>query len=327
MQAIDAALGWVREYGDLDGDGLIEYRTDSGSGLRNQGWKDSIDAIMHADGRLCDGPIALVEVQSYLYLAYQRLAPIFEHIGRYEQAKELREAASLLRQRFEKAFWLEDEQCLAMALDGNKQPSRVMSSNAGQALWGGIVSPEHARLVCSALFTNEMFSGWGIRTLGRGTSTYFPLGYHLGTVWPHDNGIIALGLKNYGMEPEVNEIATAMFDAAQQFPGYRLPELIGGHARTAYHPPVPYPVACRPQAWTAGTTLHLLQAILGLRPDALKGTLDVTRPQLPYWLPEISVTGLSVGNTGVDLHLHSDRGGTAVTSEVQGGDLQVLISQ
>jgi glycogen debranching enzyme len=326
MQAIDAALAWVRDYGDLDGDGLIEYRTDSGSGLRNQGWKDSIEAIMHEDGTICDGPIALVEVQSYLYLAYQRLAPIFDSIGRKEQANDLRLLAETLRRRFEKAFWLEDEQCLAMALDGNKQPTRVMSSNAGQALWGGIVSPEHAQRVCEALFTNEMFSGWGIRTLGSKTSTYFPLGYHLGTVWPHDNGIIALGLKRYGMDSEVNEIATALFDAAQQFPGYRLPELIGGHARTDYHPPVPYPVACRPQAWTAGASLHLLQAILGLEPNALHGTLDIKRPRLPYWLPDVSVSGLMVGDVRVDLHLRSEQGATAVTSEV-GDGLQVLISQ
>ncbi|MGE0057144.1 MAG: glycogen debranching N-terminal domain-containing protein [Dehalococcoidia bacterium] len=326
MQAIEAALAWVRDYGDLDGDGLIEYRTDSGHGLRNQGWKDSIEAIVHADGRLCHGPIALPEVQGYLYLAYQRLAPIFDHIGRPDRAAELRKLADTLQARFEAAFWLDDEQSIAMALDGDKVPSRVMSSNAGQALWGGILRPERARKVCDALFSGEMFSGWGIRTMSAATSTYLPLGYHLGTVWPHDNGIIALGLKQYGMTAEVNEIATAMFDAAQQFPGYRLPELFGGHARTEYHPPVPYPVACRPQAWTAGATLHLLQAILGLRPDALNGRLDVVQPRLPYWLPSVAITGLSVGTAQVNLNFRSEPSGTSVTPDLR-GNLQVRISQ
>jgi glycogen debranching enzyme len=324
--AINAALAWIRDYGDLDGDGLIEYPTDSGSGLRNQGWKDSIDAIMHADGTLCDGPIALAEVQAYVYLAYERLAPIFEHIGEIKQADELRSQAEALKSRFETAFWLEEEHCLAMALDGNKKPSRVMSSNVGQALWGGIVSPERARMVCDSLFSNEMFTGWGIRTLSTATSSYFPLGYHRGTVWPHDNGIIALGLKRYGMEAEVNEITTALFDAAQQFPGLRLPELIGGHPRSDFHPPVPYPVACRPQAWTAGTTLHLLQAILGLQPDALNGRLEILRPQLPYWLREVSINGLQVGNAAVNLHFAGAPGAASVTPEVM-GELEVVISQ
>jgi glycogen debranching enzyme len=318
LPPIKAALHWIEVYGDLDGDGLIEYPTDSGHGLRNQGWKDSVDAIEHEDGTLCEGPIALPEVQGYVYLAYLRLAPVFDHIGEHERAAELRSRAGALRLRFEEAFWLQDAGTLALALGGDKRPSRVMSSNAGQALWSGILSADKAARVRDRLFETDMFSGWGIRTLSQDAVCYFPLGYHLGTVWPHDNGIIAQGLKQYGFENDVNRIATALFDAASVQRGYRLPELFGGHARTRFQPPVPYPVACRPQAWTAGTVPHLLQAIMGLRPDALNGRLEVVNPRLPSWLTEISVQGMRLGPSEIDLSFISKNGTTRVNSDVRG---------
>jgi glycogen debranching enzyme len=325
LPSIESALHWLREYGDLDGDGFIEYRTDSPSGLRNQGWKDSEEAIMHIDGSLCDGPIALPEVQGYVYAAYARLAPLLEALGEKEQAKRLRSDAMLLREKFNRRFWLPDVGYLAMALDGQKKPSKVLSSNAGQVLWAGILAHRRAAHVRGSLFDNRMFSGWGIRTLASNEHGYYPLGYHVGTVWPHDNGIIALGLKRYGFDYEVTELATALFDAAREFPLYRLPELFGGQARTEFGPPVPYPIACRPQAWTSGAWLHLLQAMLGLVPDASHNRLFIVRPRLPYWLSDVHLQGLCIGKGRVDLHVYERRGRTRVTARSD-GEVQVVVT-
>ncbi|MPZ48357.1 MAG: amylo-alpha-1,6-glucosidase [Dehalococcoidia bacterium] len=325
MPAISAGLRWLHTHGDPDGDGFLEYATDALGGLRNQGWKDSIEGVMHSDGSLCEGPISLVEVQGYVYAAYLRLAPLFEALGDEAKAGELRRSAATLRRRFNRAFWLPDLKRLAMALDGKKRPSEVMSSNAGQALWSGILRPDRAPFVRDALFQNDMFSGWGIRTLSSDAISYYPLGYHVGTVWPHDNGIIALGLKRYGFDNEVNEIATALFDAAREFPSYRLPELFGGQPRSEYQPPVPYPVACRPQAWTAGAQLHLLQAMLGLYPDAANKRLYVIRPRLPYWLKSVHIGGLQVGTEKVDLRFYLQRGRTSVAVETS-GDVNVVLA-
>ena len=318
LPAIEAALRWLQDYGDPDGHGFIEYRTDSPDGLRNQGWKDSGDAIMHADGSLSDGPIALAEVQGYVYAAYGRLAPLLEALGQVTQAQRLRSQAAQLRRRFNGKFWLTHRGFSAMALDGKKRPLEVMSSNAGQVLWSGMLGHKRASDVRAALLQNDMFSGWGIRTLSADASAYYPLGYHVGTVWPHDNGIIALGLKRYGFEGEVNEIATALFDATREFPSFRLPELFGGQPRTEYGSPVPYPVACRPQAWTAGTWLHLLQAILGIVPDAPGRRLFVVRPELPFWLHDVHIRGLALGEGRVDLHFYRSKGRTKVATTSDG---------
>jgi glycogen debranching enzyme len=239
-------------------------------------------------------------------------------MGDLDRAAELRALADRLRRRFNAVFWLRRLQRIPMALDGAKRPSEVMSSNAGQVLWSGIVSRDRARLVRDALFHNDMFSGWGIRTLASGTTNYYPLGYHVGTVWPHDNGIIALGLKRYGFVAEVNEIATALFDASREFPSYRLPELFGGQPRSEFQPPVPYPVACRPQAWTAGTMLALLQAILGLEADAPARRLRVVRPRLPHWLREVHLSNLPIGDAEVDLHFTAHRDRTRVEFQTRG---------
>ncbi|HLF77805.1 MAG TPA: amylo-alpha-1,6-glucosidase [Dehalococcoidia bacterium] len=319
MPAIEAALRWLRDFGDPDRDGFIEYMTDSSDGLRNQGWKDSGEAIMHTDGSLCTGPIALCEVQGYVYAAYTQLVPLLRSLGNEGLAKRLSHDASELRRRFNRAFWLAPERYPAMALDGQKQPSRVMSSNAGQVLWSGILSRERAAEVRGALFGNDMFSGWGVRTLSAETSAYYPLGYHVGTVWPHDNGIVALGLKRYGFDDEVNEIASALFDAAREFPSYRLPELYGGQPRKQYSPPVPYPTACRPQAWTAGAWLHLIQAMLGIVPDAANQRLFVVRPKLPSWLHDVDLQGIAVGTGRVDLHFSQSGGCTRLTTKSEGG--------
>ncbi|OGO50111.1 MAG: hypothetical protein A2148_07290 [Chloroflexi bacterium RBG_16_68_14] len=296
-----AALDWLYRYGDMDGDGYIEYEKRSVRGLVNQGWKDSVDAIVHTDGSLAEPPIALVEAQGYVYAAKHRLAPVLEVLGLSELARRLAREARALRQRFQEDFWLPDEQYCALALDGQKRPCATIASNVGHALWCGIIARERAAAVAERMLANDLFGGWGIRTLSRGNPRYNPLGYHLGTVWPHDTAIAAFGFKMYGCEEELNEVATALFDAATAFPYYRLPELFGGEARTAHHAPVPYPVACRPQGWAAGAFPMLLQAILGLKADAPAGVLRVIRPRLPYWLNTVQVRGLRVGRGHADL--------------------------
>jgi glycogen debranching enzyme len=296
-----AAIAWLDTYGDLDRDGYIEYSKRSRLGLVNQGWKDSHDAIAHADGSLAEPPIALIEVQGYVYAAKRRLAPVLVKLGLSELADRLRREAGALRRRFQQDFWLDDLGFYALALDGRHQPCRTMASNVGHALWTGVVSRPRAGRVVERILANELFSGWGIRTVSQASPRYNPLGYHLGTVWPHDNAIAGFGFKMYGFEDELNELATGLFDAALSFPYFRLPELFGGHARASHQTPVPYPVACRPQAWAAGAFPMLLQAMLGLRADASHGVLEVVRPRLPYWLKTVELRGVRVGRGQVDL--------------------------
>jgi len=299
--SLRAALQWVDTYGDPDRCGYLEYEKRSPTGLVNQGWKDSREAVIYADGTLAKPPIALVEVQGYVYAAKKKLAPLFAALGDHALASRLRQEAASLKRRFNRDFWLENESFFALALDGDKHPADAITSNPGQALWTGIVQRRLAEPVVEVLMRNDMFSGWGIRTLSATSSRFNPLGYHLGTVWPHDNSLIAMGFKKYGFEEELNEVATALFDAARPLAYYRLPELFAGSARTTYSTPVPYPVACRPQAWAAGSFPLILQAILGLRPNAPAGELLIVRPRLPHWLETVQVRGLRVGKGEVDL--------------------------
>ncbi len=299
--SLRAALQWIDTYGDPDHDGYLEYEKRSPTGLVNQGWKDSRDAVTYADGTLAKPPIALAEVQGYVYAAKKKAAPVFAALGDEPLALRLRQEAARLKRRFNRDFWLENERFFALALDGDKRPADATTSNPGQALWTGVVQRRLAAPVVEVLMRNDMFSGWGIRTLSATSSRFNPLGYHLGTVWPHDNSLIAMGLKKYGFEEELNEVATALFDAARAFAYYRLPELFAGSARSIHATPVPYPVACRPQAWAAGAFPLILQAILGLRPNAPAGELLIVRPRLPHWLETVQVRGLRVGKGEVDL--------------------------
>ncbi len=296
-----AALSWIERYGDADNDGYVEYERRSAKGLVNQGWKDSGDSIIHADGTLMEPPIALVEVQGYVYAAKRKLAQLFSALGDEETAHRLLREAASLKRRFNRDFWLK-EGFYALALDGRHRPAASTTSNPGHALWTGIAYRPYAAQVVQRLLRNDMFSGWGIRTLSTTSPRFNPFGYHLGTVWPHDNSIIAMGFKKYGFQDELNEVATALFDAARAFPYYRLPELFGGSARSAHHTPVPYPVACRPQAWAAGAFPLITQAILGLHPDAPNGRLLIVRPVLPQWLEHVQVEGLRVGQGEADLY-------------------------
>lgn len=322
-----AAIDWLGQYGDPDGDGYVDYAKYSEQGLVNQGWKDSADAIVHADGTLAKAPIALVEVQGYVYAAKRRLVPALEALGLTNLARRLSREAQALRRRFQESFWLDQERFYALALDGRKRQCAAIASNVGHALWSGIVPRERAADVVERMLANDLFSGWGIRTLSRANPHYSPLGYHAGTVWPHDNALAAFGFKMYGFEEELNEVATALFDAATSFPYYRLPELFAGDARTAHHAPVPYPVACRPQGWAAGAIPMLIHAILGLRADAPQAVLHVVRPSLPYWLNTVEVRGLRVGRGRADLRFRRDGQRTRVELLDIDGDLRIERTQ
>jgi glycogen debranching enzyme len=320
-----AALAWIDESGDLDGDGFVEYRRRSRLGLLNQGWKDSGDAIRHADGRQAEGPIALAEVQGYVYAARRSMARLARHRGETELAARLDTAAETLQASFDAAFWLDDAGFYAMALDGEKRPVATIGSNVGQALWTGIVPLARAARVAERLLDPDLFSGWGVRTLAAGQPGYNPVGYHTGSIWPHDNALIAAGLKASGAADGANLIAGRLIEAAQWFPDLRLPELFCGFARDEVGAPVAYPVACSPQAWAAAAPFYLLRTMLGLRADATARRLELLRPTLPEWLTKLTITGLPVGDDSVDLLVHRWRGRTSAELLGRRGSIDVVI--
>ncbi len=300
---IRAALGWIERYGDPDGDGFVEYHRRSSTGLANQGWKDSHDAIFHADGRLAEGPIALCEVQAYIFGAKRAAGQMALALGHPRQADDLHREADELQQRFEPAFWCEDLGTYALALDGDKRPCRVRTSNAGQCLLTGIVAKHRAARVAKTLLSPESFSGWGVRTAAEGEARYNPMSYHDGSVWPHDNALIAAGLARYWLKDEVLQIMTGLFDASLFVDLNRLPELFCGFIRRPGEGPTLYPVACSPQAWAAASVFLVLQACLGLSIDAAKNRLSFAHPVLPAFLSKLELHNLSVGEGSVDLLL------------------------
>ena len=260
-ESLNAALTWIDEFGDLDGDGFIEYERRSPAGLRNQGWKDSDDSIVHADGRLARGPIALVEAQGYVYMAKHRISDVYDALGDSARARALRQEATLLKKSFNDAFWMPEEGTFALALDGQKNLVGSVTSNPGHCLFAGIVDSDKAPGVAERLMSRDLFSGWGVRTLARNHGAFDPVSYHNGSVWPHDNALIAEGLRDYGFSAEAGKIAAALFDAALQGPDGRLPELFGGFDRAEDAPYAPYPGACSPQGWAAAAPLMLLRAL------------------------------------------------------------------
>ncbi|GIX28153.1 MAG: amylo-alpha-1,6-glucosidase [Burkholderiales bacterium] len=311
---IQAALAWIDRYGDRDGDGFVEYGRRRDSGLANQGWKDSEDAVFHADGRLARAPIALAEVQGYVYAARRLAARMARDMGESVLAARLDEQARVLRERFEERFWCEELGLYALALDGDKQPCRVRTSNAGQVLFSGIARPERAARVAEALFGNDFFSGWGIRTVSARQARFNPASYHNGSVWPHDNALIGLGLARYGHTDKVLKLASALFDAATHMDLRRLPELFCGFRRKRDRGPTLYPVACAPQAWAAAAPFALLQACLGLEFDAASRTVRLRHPRLPDFLDWVQVRNLRIGDTL--LHILLRRHGTDVAVNV-----------
>jgi glycogen debranching enzyme len=293
-------LEWIDRYGDLDGDGFQEYRTRSAAGYENMGWKDAGDSVMYPDGRPVRQPKALCELQGYVFDAWMRMAELFDAFGEVDRAADLRRRAADLQERFEERFWCEDIGFYAFALDPDKQPVRTIASNAGHCLWSGLVRKDRAARVVERLMQPDMWSGWGVRTLSERNPAYNPISYQCGSVWPHDNGIIALGFKRYGFAKEAARIARDISEAASYFVSYRLPELYAGMDRRPGTFPVLYPGANVPQAWAAGSVFHLMQAILGLQADAPHGRLYVD-PVLPPWLPNVTLTGLRIGTATVTL--------------------------
>lgn len=321
---IDAALNWIEQYGDFDRDGYVEYACKIEKGLANQGWKDSGDGIVNADGSLATPPIALVEVQGYVYEAKVEMAKLFRRCGEAARAAELERQAQTLREQFDRDFWLR-EGFYALALQDGNRPAAVLSSNAGHALWSGIARPERARATAAQLLTAEMFNGWGVRTLSSAALRYNPLGYHLGTVWPHDNSLIAAGFKHYRLDAEALRIINGMLEAAAEFEGHRLPELFGGFAREDYGVPVSYPVACQPQAWSAGALPYLLTTALGLEPDAFNYQLRIRRPMLPEYVDRVEIRGLRVGQGRADLLFSRWGDHVAVKVNRLEGDMEVTL--
>ncbi|RIL07435.1 MAG: amylo-alpha-1,6-glucosidase [Proteobacteria bacterium] len=323
---VERALAWMDGPGDPDGDGFLEYGRRSREGLVNQGWKDSRDSVMHADGALAQGPIALCEVQAYAWAARAELADVARALGEPERAAALAAQAERLRARFAERFWCEDLGTYALALDGAKQPCRVRSSNAAHALWTGIAAPEHAAVLGRTLLGDDHFSGWGIRTLASGTARYNPMSYHDGSVWPHDSAIAAAGLARSGATAGAHAIFGSLFDASRAFELPRLPELFCGFARTPGEAPTLYPVACSPQAWAAGAVFLLLEAALGLGVDARRREVRLTRPSLPPFLLELEVRDLRVGEATLDLRVERDGAGAHAAVTSRSGDVHLVVT-
>ncbi|MBI4728959.1 MAG: amylo-alpha-1,6-glucosidase [Acidobacteria bacterium] len=323
----DRALAWIDDYGDLDGDGFVEYRRRSPRGLDNQGWKDSRNAVVHADGTLAEPPVALAEVQAYVYVAKRRMADILEALGNPGRASKIRGEADDLKARFNEVFWLPDERYFAIALDGRKRPVRTVSSNPAHALYAGIVEPDKAGEVAKRLFQPDMFSGWGIRTLSKSAAGYNPMSYHNGSVWPHDNALAAAGLKRYGFHKQTNRIATALFDAGVFAEYMRLPELFCGFTRRTPNQPVAYPVACSPQAWAAGAPFLLLQAMLGLSARAQENLLTINSPVLPPWLNTVQLTNLRVGDSRISLTFRREGEMTGFSLVSKQGSVRVVMEE
>ena len=322
--SIEAALAWIDGPGDPDGDGFVEYQRASEQGLANQGWKDSYDAIFHADGTLAEGHIALAEVQGYVFAGKRLAALCARRMGLPERADELEAEALRLAERFEEAFWCEDLGTYALALDGVKRPCRVRTSNAGQLLFSGITREDRARRVAADLMRPHFFSGWGIRTVALGEARYNPMSYHDGSIWPHDNALIALGFARYGLKHSVEQVFKALFDAASYMDLRRLPELFCGFRREKGRGPTLYPVACAPQAWASATPFTLLEAALGLEFDARRGEIRLRNPRLPAFLNEVILRELRLGPSSVDLCIR--RHGDDVSLEVLGTRGRVQVS-
>jgi glycogen debranching enzyme len=313
--ALQRAAQWIERYGDSDGDGLIDYARGADSGLANQGWKDSEDSVFHADGRFPRGPIALVEVQGYAFAAYRALARLSQLRGEAEAQAEWEGRAAHVRAEVETRFWMQEADFYGIAVDGEGELCRTLSSNPGHLLFTGLVSPARARKVTERLLSAAFDSGWGIRTLAVGEARYNPMSYHNGSIWPHDTAVCTMGMARYGEREGVVRMTSELFETAVNM-GMRMPELFCGFPRLAGEQPVAYPVACLPQAWAAGSAFMMLQACLGLRIDALAGEIVIQDPRLPIGIDRLQVEGLRIGDETVDLRF--EREGRRVSVHADG---------
>ncbi|MCL4367825.1 MAG: amylo-alpha-1,6-glucosidase [Actinobacteria bacterium] len=321
---VESSLQWLSSTADEDG--YLRYQgTAEGGGLLNQGWKDSENGILNADGSVAEPPIALVEVQAYAYMARQGIAGLYRRAGDPVRAAALEQEAEDLRLRFNRDFWMDRQGCYALALQKGGRQARVSTSNAGHTLWAGIADPDKARRVQRRLMKPDLFSGWGIRTLSAREMGYSPVGYHVGTVWPHDNSLIAAGFRRYGFDQAALRLFSGMVEAAMHFDLYRLPELFAGFSRRDYEVPVHYPLANKPQAWAAAAIPHMLQSLLGLQAEAMEHRLRIERPVLPGLLEWVQLHQLRVGECLVDLRFQRTRNGVAVQVERKDRALDVII--
>jgi glycogen debranching enzyme len=322
---LEAALNWIDTHGDLDGDGFVEYQCKTERGLANQGWKDSFDAVFHADGRIAEGPIALVEVQGYVYAAKVLAARCARRLGDMVRSREFEAQAARLREQFDLAFWSDSIGTYAIALDGNKSPCLVRTSNAGQVLFSAIALPERAASIAKGLMEPRFFSGWGIRALARDEPRYNPMSYHNGSIWPHDNALIAMGLRRYGFTDAVDRVFAGMLQAASYMEFQRLPELFCGFRRRQNRGPTLYPVACSPQAWAAAAPFALLGALLGLEFDPDGREVRLRNPHLPPFIEDLTIEGLRLGEAAVDLSLRGRGDDIAMRVLRNDGNLRVTV--
>ncbi|MGX2041403.1 amylo-alpha-1,6-glucosidase [Methylocaldum sp. MU1018] len=322
---IERALTWIDRQGDCDGDGFVEYARHSVNGLVQQGWKDSNDSVFHADGTLAPAPVALCEVQGYVYEAKHLAAELAELLGHEKWAQRLRQEAAALKTRFNEAFWLDELDTFALALDGDKRRCAVRTSNAGHALFTGIADPDYARRAADTLLAADSFNGWGIRTVAEGQSRYNPMSYHNGSVWPHDTAIAAMGLARYGFKDQTLKILTGLFEAAVFLDLHRLPELFCGFSRLPGQGPTLYPVACSPQAWASGAVFQLLQSCLGLSFSPEKPQIRFYHPRLPNYLNWLRISNLRFDDGLVDLALTRHAHDVGINVERKEGDIEVTV--
>ncbi|MCT8137036.1 amylo-alpha-1,6-glucosidase [Anaerobacillus sp. CMMVII] len=299
---IKHAIQWIEQYGDRDSDGFVEYYQESSKGIANQAWKDSGDSVVHRNGEFAKAPIAIAEVQGYVYDAKVKLAAIFREFGDIDLAEQLTNEAAELKKKFAKEFWLEEEQFVAIALDKHKKKVESVTTNPGHCLWSNLLNEEQAKKVVARLVSDDMFTGYGIRTMSSTSTRYNPMSYHDGSIWPHDNSLIFLGMKEQGYAEEAMKVIQGLLDAANHFEYNRLPELFCGYSKSEEPYPVDYPVACSPQAWAAGTSLVMIQAMLGIKPDVPNGLIKFL-PSLPSSVNKLTVKDIAIGKGHVSVQL------------------------
>jgi glycogen debranching enzyme len=322
---IEAALNWIDEYGDIDGDGFVDYKHKSENGLTNQGWKDSYDSISDEMGHLAEPPIALCEVQGYVYDAKLQAATLSEQLGMPDKAKQLRDEAEDLKRRFNEQYWDEELQCFVIALDGNKKACRVVSSNAGHCLYSGIVDEDKAAKLIARLMQEDMFNGWGIRTLSKNEKRFNPMSYHNGSIWPHDVSLIAKGFSNYGFKEQTLQLTASLFDASTFIELQRLPELFCGFDRRRDEGPTNYPVACSPQSWAVASVFMMLEACLNIRIEVSERKVYFDKPYLPEGIDHIEISRLKLGDAYADIEFNCENNSVGVKVKSCPKDWQILI--